>query len=141
MVCAMRWIPRTGKRLDFMSLELKLIVYLIGAIASAIGAWELKNRIENRNRKLKEGLDAGCLDAVIVTDFDGKSIRQVATLCRIDNRYRLCIETEPRVSDDLNIKKVFETRRSLETFLEDKTRFRLGDFVRRQDSNGPDRPH
>ena len=112
-----------------MSPEIKLALYLIGAVASAIGAHELKERVKNRNRKLKTGLDSGRLRATIVTDQNGDTVTQVATLQRADGRYRLFIETRSVGSDDPDIERLFDTRQGLETFLEENTRFRLGDFV------------
>ena len=121
--------------------EVKWILSLIGAAASAIGAWELKDRIQNRNRKLDTGLAGGPLQATLVTGGKGCSVRQLATLRRADRHYALSIKAIPPSADCPTIEQTFEQKSDLEKFLAEKTRFRLGDFVRRQDSTGTDRSH
>ena len=77
------------------------------------------------------GLDDGRLTATIKTDRDGCPVTQVATLNFVNARYRLSIETDSAVYDSARVEKMFDTRQSLEIYLEENTRFRLGDFVSR----------
>lgn len=109
----------------------KLIISLIGMVVAAITAWELKGRIAARDRRLDKELEDGVMEAVIASEADdGRSVRQTATVQYSQGRYRLLLRSDASGSTQIVHDVEFADRAGLEVFLEQRTLFRLGDFVR-----------
>ena len=111
-----------------MSPEVKLILEIVAGIAAAIAAWELKDRLKIRDKKLDHELSDGEMETKIISKIEGKEIIQTAKVRFDEDRYNLLITS----SDDsiTPIKQSFASRESLETFLCEHTLFRISDFVK-----------
>jgi hypothetical protein len=113
------------------SAELKFIIRVIGAIAAAFAAWELRDRIRERNRRLDQELSDGLMSATMFIDNGDSPIKKIAKVTLQREVYRLVIHSNQNGSESVVHDETFNSRESLEEYLLSKTSFRIGDFVRR----------
>jgi hypothetical protein len=111
--------------------EVRLTIIVAVWIAGALTAWELKGRLKRRNEKLNAELADGLLEAFMQCTDANKTVRSTATV-RLDRGiYEVEILSIEDGAESVIVRKTFNDRDALETFLIENTKFRLGDFVRR----------
>jgi len=110
-----------------VKLTLEIAVWVVGAIA----AWELKGRLKRRDEKLDAELVDGFMEATMLSTEANQSVRSVATVRLDDGLYKLEILSTADHAETIIVRRTFENRGALERFLNEDTKFRLGDFVRR----------
>jgi len=111
--------------------ELKFIIQVVGTIAAAFAAWELRDRIRERNRRLDQELSDGLMSATMFIDNGESPIKKVAEVTLQRGVYHLVIRSNQDGSESVIHDESLNSRESLEEYLLSKTSFRIGDFVRR----------
>ncbi|WP_028240125.1 hypothetical protein [Stutzerimonas azotifigens] len=110
--------------------QFKLLLRLVLAGFAALSAWELQTRLRVRNRRLDQALDAGVVKASIVQAVEGGYRKHHAAVTREESGFVLSVTSLNERGDTERLVERFDSRQGLERFLQEKTVFRMGDFVR-----------
>jgi hypothetical protein len=111
-------------------MELPLLIKLGVLVMTAVAAWELRDRLKNRDRKIDARISDAVLNAALVIQGPDGPIRYAATLENRDQGYELAISTDASGGDPLVTRETFSSKNEVDMYLRENTLFRLGDFVR-----------
>jgi hypothetical protein len=114
-----------------MDLDYRIIYELVGLIVGAVMAWELKERLKIRNKKLDVELQDGIMSTSMFISDGHSKYKKTAEVRLEENDYLLEIISEESGVPVTTHSQRFNSREALEHYLNETTSFRLGDFVRR----------
>ena len=111
-------------------MELPLLIKLGVLVMTAVAAWELRDRLKSRDRKIDARISEAVLKSAMVIQGPDGPIRYAATLENRNQGYELTISTDASGGDRLVTRETFSSKDEVDAYLRENTRCRLGDFVR-----------
>lgn len=112
-----------------LSPELRLALEVAVWIVGVVTAWELRGRLKRRNEKLDAELADGHMEVSMLSTDTNKTVKSAATVRLDRGLYKLEILSDADSDETVVVRRTFKDRDALEAFLNENTKFRLGDFV------------
>ncbi len=106
-------------------------VYVLLFIASVFGGFQAKELVKKRSSLRQKQIQTARkrdLEAVLVTEEDGKEVKYLGVISRSANSLAVTIRKETEEESETVVNQTAETMEEVSDFLRQKTKFILADF-------------